>query len=31
MKLMKKISVGKCIEAGDKCNSVIRIIGVNQA
>ena len=22
--LMKEISIGKCTEAGDKCNSVIR-------
>ena len=29
--LMKEISVGKCIEAGDKCNSMIKTIGEDQA
>jgi len=29
--LMKGISIGKCIEVGDKCNSVIRTVGENQA
>jgi len=30
-KLMKGISIGKCIEVGDKCNSMIRTVGENQA
>ena len=30
-KLMKKIPIGKCMEAGNKCNSVIRTIGEDQA
>jgi len=25
--LIKEISIRKCIEAGDKCNSVIRTVG----
>jgi len=29
--LMKEIPVGKCTEEGDKCNSVIRIMGENWA
>ena len=29
--LMKKIPIGKCMEAGNKCNSVIRTIGEDQA
>jgi len=29
--LVKEISVGKCMEAGDKCNSMIRTIGEDQA
>jgi len=29
-KLIKEISIGKCIEVGDKCNSVIRIVGEDQ-
>jgi len=29
--LVKEISVGKCMEAGDKCNSIIRTIGEDQA
>jgi len=28
---MKEISVGKCMEAGDKCNSMIRTMEENQA
>jgi len=28
---VKEISVGKCTEAGDKCNSVIRTMGENWA
>jgi len=30
-KLMKEIPVGKCMEAGDKCNSMIRTMGEDQA
>ena len=29
--LMKEISIGKCIEIGDNCNSMIRIKGVDWA
>jgi len=29
--LMKEIPIGKCMEAGNKCNSVIRTIGEDQA
>ena len=29
--LMKEIPIGKCAEAGDKCNSVIRTVGENWA
>jgi len=29
--LMKEIHLGKCIEAGDKCNSMIRTKGVDRA
>jgi len=29
--LMKEIPIGKCMEAGDKCNSIIRIVGENWA
>jgi len=28
--LAKEISIGKCAETGDKCNSVIRTMGENQ-
>jgi len=28
---MKEIPVGKCAEAGDKCNSVIRTVGEDWA
>jgi len=27
--LVKEIPIGKCAEAGDKCNSVIRTMGEN--
>ena len=29
--IMKEIPIGKYMEAGDKCNSVIRTVGENQA
>ena len=29
--LMKEISIGKCIETGDKYNNVIRTVGENWA
>jgi len=29
--LMKEIPIGKCVEAGDKCNSMIRTMGENRA
>ena len=29
--LIKEIPIGKCTEAGDKCNSVIRTVGENRA
>jgi len=28
---VKKIPVGKCVEAGDKCNSMIRTMEEDQA
>jgi len=30
-KIIKEITVGKCMEAEDKCNSVIRTMGEDQA
>jgi len=27
--LMREIPIGKCVEAGDKCNRIIRIMGEN--